>query len=241
MSISVLVCDDQMLVREVLSEFLKRKGFDVTKASCGKECIELARSKHFDTIFLDINMPQINGIAVMREIASFDKATQVILMSGVDRSHYQDDGFDLKDATFLAKPFSLEHVLRVLKASSAPKIKKVLIVDDQDMLRGMLKDFLETEGYEIVEARNGQECISQTQGQQFGAIFMDVRMPVMDGLEALKELRNRGVESPVFLMSGFSDIGSLEDAQSRGAQHFLPKPFKLESALAVLEPKQTVY
>ena len=235
MSFKVLVCDDQALIREVLGDFLTRKGYDVSKVRGGKECLEFIRKEHFDVVFLDIQMPDMDGMTVMGKIEKLNKGVQIVLMSGLEKSTLEIADLKSKhDAAFISKPFSLEHVVKVITASKKPSVNKVLVVDDQDMIREMLKDFLGKEGYEIIEARDGKECLTQTRNQQFDAIFMDVRMPVMDGIDALKALRAQGVNSPVFLMSGYGDIGSVEDAKFCGAQDFLPKPFKLEAARKLL-------
>lgn len=131
----------------------------------------------------------------------------------------------------------LDSVLQALKMKDKDSVNRVLIVDDQDMLREMLKDFLSEHGFEIVEACNGKEGIEHAKSTQFDAIFMDVRMPEMDGLAALDKLREEGINTPVFIMSGYGEISSAEDAMKRGAQNFLPKPFKLEEALELLNKK----
>ena len=113
-------------------------------------------------------------------------------------------------------------------------VNRILICDDQDILREMLADFLSAKGYEIVEACNGRECIEFAQKNEFSAIFLDVRMPEMDGLAALDQLQEYGVKAPVFIMSGYGEIKSLDDARERGAQGFLSKPFKLDNALHLL-------
>jgi DNA-binding NtrC family response regulator len=135
---------------------------------------------------------------------------------------------------FLAKPFALESLIPLLTITQTSAHNRILVVDDQDMLRDMLKDYLTDKGYQIVEARNGKECVDSFDNHEFDAIFMDVRMPEMDGLAALEKLRERGIKTPVFLMSGYGEVSSLEDAVKRGAQNFLPKPFKLEKALEML-------
>lgn len=233
MSGKILVCDDQEVVREVVSGFLERKGFEVARAKDGQECLELVKAGNFDAIYLDIKMPKMDGISVMKEIEKLDKKVQIILMSGFDRSNLEIKDVDSENTKFLSKPFALESVLQVLKVKEKT-VSKVLVVDDQDMLREMLKDFLGHEGYEITEARNGKECVDCTKSNHFDAIFMDVRMPEMDGLAALHKLRAQGVKTPVFLMSGYGEVNSIEDAQKRGAQNFLPKPFRLEKALEML-------
>lgn len=235
MMTKILVCDDQEIVREVVGGFLKRKGCDVTKAKDGKECLDLLQAEQFDAVFLDVEMPNVDGVTVFNEIKRMKIKTQVILMSGFDSSHF-DGRFQAENtgAHFLTKPFALESVFQMLGSIKKESTNRVLIVDDQDMLREMLKDFLSEKGYQIFEASNGKECVAKIEDSDFDAIFMDVRMPEMDGLEALERIRSTGVETPVFLMSGYGEVSSVEDALKRGAQNFLPKPFKLEKALEML-------
>jgi DNA-binding NtrC family response regulator len=234
----ILVCDDQEIVREVVAGFLHRKGYDVTKAKDGKECLELIKNQEFEAVFLDVKMPIVDGLTVMREITRLGIKTQVILMSGFD-PHHEMTNMPEGNAKFLSKPFALESVIQILTLATKNTHNRVLVVDDQDMLRDMLKDYLSNKGYEILEAKNGLECVEFTKKHKFDAIFMDVRMPEMDGLSALEALREHGVKTPVFLMSGYGEVASVEDAIKRGAQNFLPKPFKLEKALEMLNPSDS--
>jgi DNA-binding NtrC family response regulator len=233
MSGKILVCDDQEIVREVVAGFLQRKGYDVTKAKDGNEGLELLKAGKFDAVFLDVKMPKLDGPKVMQEIDRLKIKTQVILMSGFNPVDSASNDPTSKNQ-FLAKPFALESLIPLLTITQTSAHNRILVVDDQDMLRDMLKDYLTDKGYQIVEARNGKECVDSFDNHEFDAIFMDVRMPEMDGLAALEKLRERGIKTPVFLMSGYGEVSSLEDAVKRGAQNFLPKPFKLEKALEML-------
>jgi CheY-like chemotaxis protein len=235
MMTKILVCDDQEIVREVVGGFLQRKGCEVTKVKDGKECLEMIHNQHFDAIFLDVNMPKVDGLAVMTEVRRLKIQTQVIFMSGFDPSHYHGTSADpANGARFLTKPFALDSVLQILMSLKKESSNRILLVDDQDMLREMLGEYLSNKGYQIVEARNGKECVDRLHDSNFAAIFMDVRMPEMDGLEALEKIRSAGNKTPVILMSGYGEVSSVEDALKRGAQNFLAKPFKLEKALEML-------
>ena len=108
------------------------------------------------------------------------------------------------------------------------------MVDDQDALRGMFSEFLVSKGMATKQAENGLKCLEQVALQTFEAIFLDVRMPTMDGLETLSILREQGVNAVIILMSGFDTISSMEEAKQNGADGFLAKPFKPESAFQLL-------
>ena len=79
---------------------------------------------------------------------------------------------------------------------------KILIVDDEVPIRRTLRDILEFEGYEIEEAADGLECIAKVQKEKFDVIITDIKMPKMDGIEALERLQILSPETPVIMVSG---------------------------------------
>ena len=114
----------------------------------------------------------------------------------------------------------------------------VLVVDDETLLRTMLTQFLAKQGADTCEAVDGINCLEEVAQKHFEAIFLDVRMPNKDGLETLKELRQKGSHAVIIMMSGFGAISSEEDAIKHGADGFLSKPFKLKTALELLSSIQ---
>jgi CheY-like chemotaxis protein len=105
------------------------------------------------------------------------------------------------------------------------KGRKILVADDEPMLREILKDVLEFEGAVVKEASNGKEAFSQLLSNPIEAVVSDIRMPGGDGLELLEKLRERNFETPVVLLiTGFSDL-SHDAAYSKGADAVFSKPF----------------
>lgn len=224
----ILICDDQELICQVLSGFLRSKGFDVRVTSSSYECLQLVGEKHYDAIIMDIGMPEIDGVSLLKSIKNKAGNSRFILISGqVSEEAFRNQ--DLPNFQFFKKPFSLHAILESLKSNS-----KVLVVDDQDSLRDLLCDYLKQKGFETKEAKNGAEAVCMATKQPFDSILMDVRMPETDGITALREIQNEGVETPVVLMSGFGDVASQEDARALGARDFLAKPFKLDAVSHIL-------
>ena len=233
MNKKILICDDQELIREVLSGYLKDHGFNVSLASSGGECLEQLSQHQFDAIILDVKMPDIDGVSVVNKVKEKIGRAQVILISGqVSEDVLKTLGSSYY--SFFKKPFSLSSILERLKKIAFQQVSKILVVDDQDFLREMLCDYLRNKGFEIYQAKNGQEAIELAREQSFDGILMDVRMPEVSGITALKQMQEDGIKTPVILMSGFGDVASLEDAKALGASNFLPKPFKLETASLAL-------
>jgi len=114
---------------------------------------------------------------------------------------------------------------------SALKGKKILIVDDEPMLREILRDVLEFEGALIKEAENGNLAFELLQSEPFQAVISDIRMPGGDGLQLLENLRRQDFVTPVvMLITGFSDL-SHDAAYDRGADAVLAKPFDVNELL----------
>jgi excisionase family DNA binding protein len=103
----------------------------------------------------------------------------------------------------------------------------ILIVDDDDRIREFVRVNLEMEGYSVREAANAEEGLSALEEQSPDLILLDVMMPQVDGWEMLRRVQERhGIGAiPVVMFSGKVDDETLADAESRGAQAFIGKPF----------------
>jgi len=107
----------------------------------------------------------------------------------------------------------------------------VLVVDDEPGIRSTLKDVLEDEGYEVVCASSGEECLELTESDHFGCILLDIWLPGIDGLETLEKLRARGHEDAVIMISGHGNIETAVNATKLGAFDFIEKPLSLEKTV----------
>lgn len=108
---------------------------------------------------------------------------------------------------------------------------KILIVDDETPIRRTLRDILEFEGYDVEEAADGLECIAKVQKEKFDVIITDIKMPKMDGIEALERLQILTPETPVIMVSGHGTIDTAVEAVKKGAFDFISKPPDLNRML----------
>ncbi len=116
-------------------------------------------------------------------------------------------------------------------------MKKVLIVDDTKNIRVLLTTCLELRGYEVITADNGNEALSiiKNQKNNIDLIFLDIRMPEMNGTEVLKNIRNMGMEYPVIIMTAFATVKNAIDCTKLGSVAYLQKPFSPERVNSVLD------
>src|SRR5256712_1433433 len=108
---------------------------------------------------------------------------------------------------------------------------RVLVVDDETAIREAIRMTLEYEGYRIDEARSGQEGIDKATKTPYDAILLDIKMPVLDGIEVLDNLKEQKIGAPVIMVSGHGDISTAVGCTKRGAFDFLEKPLNRDKLL----------
>ncbi|HUJ13910.1 MAG TPA: sigma-54 dependent transcriptional regulator [Thermoanaerobaculia bacterium] len=108
---------------------------------------------------------------------------------------------------------------------------RVLVVDDETAIREAIRMTLEYEGYRVDEARSGQEGIDKATKVPYDAILLDIKMPVLDGMEVLDNLKEQKVPAPVIMVSGHGDIQTAVECTKRGAFDFLEKPLNRDKLL----------
>ncbi len=108
---------------------------------------------------------------------------------------------------------------------------KILIVDDEASIRKTLREILEFEKYKVDEAVDGLDCMVKLKQAEYDVIIMDIKMPQMDGLEALERIQLLAPDTPTIMISGHANIDTAVDAVKRGAFDFISKPPDLNRML----------
>src|SRR5687767_7388438 len=108
---------------------------------------------------------------------------------------------------------------------------RILVVDDETGIREAIKMTLEYEGYKVDEARSGSEGLDKASRVPYDAILLDIKMPVLDGIEVLDNLEEQKITSPVVMVSGHGDVHTAVECTKRGAFDFLEKPLNRDKLL----------
>ncbi len=111
---------------------------------------------------------------------------------------------------------------------------KILIVDDDKSIRKTLRDILEFEKYEVDEAANGFDCIVKIKQQSYDVVILDIKMPKMDGMEAIDKIQTIAAHIPVIMISGHGNIDTAVEAVKKGAFDFIQKPPDLNRLLITI-------
>lgn len=113
--------------------------------------------------------------------------------------------------------------------------KRVLIVDDEKNMRWAIKKALEKEGYIIYEAGNGKEGLGRLNEIYPDLILLDLKMPVMDGMKALKKIKEINEDIPVIMLTAHGTMESAVEAMKLGALDYISKPFDIEELKVLIK------
>ena len=112
---------------------------------------------------------------------------------------------------------------------------RILVVDDDPDIREVIKDRLQSLGYDVSTASDGVECIALLSKQVPDLILLDIEMPNMNGLDALGEIRRREIDVPVLMITAYGTVERAVQAMKAGAYDFIPKPFEPDHLLMTVQ------
>lgn len=111
-------------------------------------------------------------------------------------------------------------------------MERVLVVEDDQDVRDLLIETLESWGYEPVAAENGKMGLEKFESSSFSLIITDIRMPVMDGVNMLKAIREKNSRIPIIVITGYPSVDSAVESLEEGADYYIVKPIKLDDLRA---------
>ncbi|MBL1210519.1 response regulator [Geminocystis sp. GBBB08] len=184
----ILVIDDDVTTHDIIEHFLANQNFDITSTTNPEEALDLAQKIQPDVIILDVIMPKIDGWSILTKLkADPDLASIPVIMATImsDRSI----GYTLGATDYLTKPLNQNQLKTVLGKYGALSEKTIMIVDDDEPTRKMMRRLLEKEGWEVIEAKNGEEGLNKLKINAPKLILLDLMMPKIDGFQFINLLR----------------------------------------------------
>ena len=261
----ILVVDDHALSRQAIVRKLKDAGADVSEAESGEQALRRMRALEgrncFDAVVLDSSMPGMDGFELAESILALPgcSAVRLIMLSagGVrgDGQRCREIGF----AAYLPKPIIGDELVRILARSlnerrwpdHRPLLTRhilyeedsvslsVLLVDDHEVNRRFVSTLLGHWGHQVTQAGNGEQAIAAIGGQRFDIVLMDMMMPVMDGLEATRQIRARERQDglprmPVVAMTANAMGSDRNDCLIAGMDECIAKPVRRQELQRLL-------
>ena len=183
-------------------------------------------------LYDSLREPQGRILRVMRELLTSDAASDAAFRQDVERIVAAAERLVTAEAPTLgddvtgAAATTAEADVSMVAAGDRPRAR-ILVVDDVEDNRELLRRRLERQGYEVGQARGGREAIAAVAKGTFDLVLLDVMMPDVDGYEVLEQLKAapRTRDIPVVMISALDDMASVVRCIERGAEDYLPKPF----------------
>ncbi|MFA5795442.1 MAG: response regulator [Candidatus Brocadiia bacterium] len=240
----ILIVDDEIMMREMLYSLFSKKGYQVISAPNGEEAVKQAKESRPDLIVLDLKMPKMNGIEVLRQIREFDKDVEVVILTGIMVEDLEKRAAQLGVSEIVRKGVSVElflkSIIQTLEKHKArqsnvpahqPAKARIMVVDDDVDIRFVLEKFLQKHGYEVITAQSGEEAleyIEREKSKQPSLVLCDIKMPGMDGLLTIKKIKELNSKIGVVMISGLIDMELNQKAIELGAYDYIMKPFNME-------------
>ncbi|MBI3416189.1 MAG: response regulator [Verrucomicrobia bacterium] len=261
----VLIVDDNATSAQWLANCTRQWGLQPTVFNSAAQALPgLALGQPFDIAIVDMQMPDKDGLTVaneLRQVRGYQK-TPIVLLTSLNA---RTDSAGIASASFhqITKPIKPALLREILcqavqgqpvpasvTVAVAPKVipklasrfpLNVLVVDDNPINQKVATQLLQQLGYAVKLAGNGQEALQAAERDRFDLIFMDVQMPVMDGLEATRRIRKLpSVKSAsrrliIIAMTANAMAGDREQCLLAGMDDYLPKPVRPAALEAVIE------
>jgi two-component system response regulator HydG len=234
---SVLIVDDDPSMSRTTSLILTHMGYRVTTARSGAEAIERTRETEFDMTILDIMMPERSGVETLREVKQMRPEATVVMMTAYASDKSVKEALAEGAHGIIYKPFEVDAVVSLInQATETIGGLQILLVDDDPSTRRSLGNVLKAKGYDVGEAVSGQEAVELAGSAGYDVIFLDLRLPDMNGLEAYLQIRALDPRVVVFLITAYRDQsdGLVEEAITRTVRGCLDKPFDMSEVLQSL-------
>ncbi len=259
----VLCVDDNATNRALVREELNAFGFSVSEAESAAEALELLSraedARPFALAVIDLHMPEMDGMELARRIRARKQgsALPILMLSSWTQRGHKSEALSAGINRVLTKPVRREHLRTAAVAlcgpqldepraplaskplAALPKLKgRVLLVEDNPVNQRLMLALLTRLGVEHLLAEDGAEALRIWESKQPDVVLMDCQMPVMDGLQATREIRSRekgGARTPIVALTANAMDGDRELCMQAGMDEYLAKPVDQKDLHRLLE------
>lgn len=231
----ILLVDDDEINLMVTEMVLSESGYEVTKATNGRDCLSLLDSEKFDLLLLDIEFPDMNGIEILEKIRENPdtRDMKTVFFTASSQDSDQTEAIRLGVLDFIKKPALPETLVSsVRQALKFEKKETILAVDDESM-NLMATERLFGIRYNVICTSSGEEALGLIEKSKPDLVLLDYHMPGMNGLEVLKRIKEMKdcEDLPVVFLTADDDANVEAELFKSGAMEFISKPFVMQVAL----------
>lgn len=252
--VSALVLDPNDSARDSLLRQLRAWGIDAGGAAHLSAAVERAREARFDVLFINHAAGELDGLALGRAVRQAGIEAALVLLAPIDAPPAREVLQRAAFATYVTKPLRRDEIALALRVAlriqedgettgmpaSDPTVRmpairpdaplEVLVAEDNAVNQQVARRMLEMLGCNVTVVGNGREAVDACRDSRFDLVLMDIQMPVMDGLEATREIRRLqagGRRTPIVALTASAVTGELERCVAAGMDHLLSKPVSL--------------
>ncbi|MCD6472307.1 response regulator [Candidatus Aerophobetes bacterium] len=245
----ILIADDVKLFQIFLKQSLTDDDYELLFVRTGKEALDTVMRKNVDLLILDLELPDINGVEVLRRIRQITYDMQsvvqldnlpVIMVTAYPQKEAEIEAKRLGVVNFLPKPIEKKEIKRIVKETLQSqkeqylKRKLILCVDSEPRVQKFYEGVLETEKYNVTCVSNGLEALEAVEFKNPDLIIIELNLPEMSGLEFLQALKESKKDIPVIVVTSTIDKKTREEVDKIGVYKYIAKPFRLEELKKVL-------
>ena len=252
--VTVLIADDDPVLRDTAADTLRAMGAETDTASGGQEAVrKVLDGAEYQVVLLDLKMPDLDGIEAARQIREkLGDKVPIMLISAYDWSDLESAAKDAGVNGFISKPLfrstlyhKLNEVLGNQDEHAGPEDEdadiagmRILVAEDIDINWEIISMLLGAHGVETERAVNGQEAVDRMRNAkegEFDLIFMDIQMPVMNGLEATRQIRALenpwACKVPIIAMTADAFSENVAECLEAGMNGHIAKPIDMKLVL----------
>jgi two-component system, NtrC family, response regulator HydG len=244
-SLNIFIVDDDRDFAESLADIFEMEGHRCEMAHDGETAIKKLTEKDFDLTFMDIKMSGKNGVESFLEIRKIKPKARIIMMTGYSVEDLLTQAVENGAWGVLHKPLDMDEILNMIKKVTPTGI---LIADDDPDFLNNLKDLLEEYNFKVYKAKDGSEAIKRVQEGDVDILILDLRMPILSGLETFMLMKEKGICIPTIIVTAYADMENMtiERLKTYCVNGILNKPFDPENLINILnelveDPEKVCY
>ncbi len=225
----ILIVEDDSVSQKLADSILTKNGYETLLAGSVDEAIkQVETGGKICLTLLDIKLPDKDGYSFQVYLKSkkLYNSIPVVMCSSAEDKESVMQSISFGAVGYLKKPIKSETLLPKIEEVLSKKFRTILIVDDEKMIRDLLRATLEREGYNTAIAESGVEALKILESRKIAAVLSDIQMERMTGIELLKTIKTKYSDLPVMLITGQTNKYSKNDENLAGANGLITKPFK---------------
>ncbi len=231
--IKLLLVDDEKGICDILKDFFKIHGFNVYSAVNGKEALSLIKKQKPQIVILDVQMPDISGLEVLKEIKQIDKNIKVIMVTVLDDEGTKSTAKERGADDFITKPFTTDYLEKVVAKKIEELMKEkeqmekplILVVDDEEDVRERLGNIILRRIHcKVKKSASGEEALEELKKDKYDLVLLDIKMPGLSGIDVMREAVNFSPGTKFLAISGYDSKEIANGALEAGAIDFMHKP-----------------